>query len=30
MACEVTATAKSGRYSIVTDYVTDPAPRTRC
>ena len=25
MACEVTATAKSGKYSIVTDYVTDPA-----
>src|SRR6476620_4301261 len=24
MACEVTATAKSGRYSIVTRYVTDP------
>jgi glucoamylase len=25
MACEVTARAKSGRYSIVTRYVTDPA-----
>ena len=25
MECEVTATAKSGRYRIVTDYVTDPA-----
>ena len=25
MACEVTATAKSGKYSIVTDYITDPA-----
>jgi glucan 1,4-alpha-glucosidase len=25
MACEVTSTAKSGRYSIVTRYVTDPA-----
>src|SRR5204863_9214496 len=25
MACRVTATAKSGRYSIVTTYVTDPA-----
>src|SRR5438445_7759560 len=24
MACRVTATAKSGRYRIVTDYVTDP------
>ena len=24
MGCEVTATAKSGKYSIVTDYVTDP------
>ncbi len=24
MACEVTATAKSGRYRIVTDYLTDP------
>ena len=28
MACEVTATAKSGKYSIVTDYVTDPARNT--
>src|ERR1700751_5872344 len=25
MECEVTATAKSGRYRIVTDYLTDPA-----
>jgi glucan 1,4-alpha-glucosidase len=25
MECEVTATAKSGRYQIVTDYLTDPA-----
>ncbi|HEY7272122.1 MAG TPA: glucodextranase DOMON-like domain-containing protein [Actinoplanes sp.] len=25
MACEVTSTARSGRYSIVTRYVTDPA-----
>jgi len=25
MACEVTATAKSGRYRIVTQYATDPA-----
>src|SRR4051812_6095762 len=25
MQCTVTATAKSGRYKIVTDYVTDPA-----
>jgi glucoamylase len=25
MACRVTSTAKSGRYRIVTDYVTDPA-----
>jgi glucan 1,4-alpha-glucosidase len=24
MACEVTSTARSGRYRIVTDYVTDP------
>ena len=24
MACEVTATAKSGKYTIATDYVTDP------
>ena len=29
MACEVTATAKSGKYSIETDYVTDPARNTR-
>ncbi len=28
MACEVTATAKSGRYQIVTDYFTDPARNT--
>ena len=28
MACEVTATAKSGKYSIVTDYVADPARNT--
>jgi glucoamylase len=25
MECQVTATAKSGRYRIVTDYLTDPA-----
>ena len=25
MACRVTATAQSGKYRIVTDYVTDPA-----
>src|SRR5207302_8417422 len=25
MACRVTATAKSGKYRIQTDYVTDPA-----
>ncbi len=25
MSCEVTSTAKSGRYTIVTDYLTDPA-----
>jgi len=25
MACRVTSTARSGRYRIVTDYVTDPA-----
>lgn len=24
MACEVTSTAKSGRYRLVTDYITDP------
>ena len=24
LACRVTSTAKSGRYSIITDYVTDP------
>jgi glucoamylase len=24
MACEVTSTARSGRYRLVTDYVTDP------
>src|SRR5258707_4693940 len=28
MACQVTATAKSGKYSIVTTYVTDPARHT--
>ena len=28
MACTVTATAKSGKYSIVTDYVTDPSRNT--
>jgi glucan 1,4-alpha-glucosidase len=28
MACEVTATAKSGKYRIITDYVTDPARNT--
>jgi glucoamylase len=28
MACTVTATAKSGKYSIVTDYVTDPGRNT--
>ena len=27
-ACRVTATAKSGRYRIVTDYLTDPARNT--
>jgi glucan 1,4-alpha-glucosidase len=25
MSCEITATARSGRYRIVTDYLTDPA-----
>src|SRR5882724_7715506 len=25
MACQVTSTAKSGRYRLVTDYMTDPA-----
>src|ERR671935_703333 len=25
MACRVTTTAKSGKYEVVTDYVTDPA-----
>src|SRR5262249_35430025 len=25
MACRVTSTARSGRYRIITDYVTDPA-----
>ena len=29
MACTVTATAKSGKYSIVTDYITDPSRNTR-
>ncbi len=24
MACQVTSTAKSGKYSLVTDYITDP------
>ncbi len=28
MACRITATAKSGRYTIVTTYVTDPARNT--
>jgi glucan 1,4-alpha-glucosidase len=28
MVCEVTSTAKSGRYRIVTDYFTDPARNT--
>ena len=28
MACRVTTTAKSGRYRIVTDYVTDPSRNT--
>ena len=28
MACEVTATAKSGNYRIVTDYLTDPSRNT--
>src|SRR3989454_2771547 len=28
MECRVTATAKSGRYRIVTDYLTDPARNT--
>jgi glucan 1,4-alpha-glucosidase len=25
MACQVTATAKSGRYQLITDYITDPS-----
>ena len=28
MECRVTATAKSGRYRIVTDYLTDPSRNT--
>ena len=28
MACKVTATAKSGKYRIETDYITDPARNT--
>src|SRR5262249_46232860 len=28
MGCEVTATARSGKYSIVTDYITDPSSNT--
>jgi glucan 1,4-alpha-glucosidase len=28
MGCEVTATAKSGKYAIVTDYITDPGRNT--
>jgi glucoamylase len=28
MACRVTAAAKSGKYRIVTDYITDPARNT--
>jgi glucan 1,4-alpha-glucosidase len=28
MACRVTATAKSGKYSVTTDYVTDPSRNT--
>src|SRR4051795_8264331 len=28
LGCRVTATAKSGRYRIVTDYLTDPARNT--
>src|ERR671935_2021214 len=28
MACRVTATAKSGRYRILTDYLTDPGRAT--
>jgi glucan 1,4-alpha-glucosidase len=28
MACRVTTTAKSGRYRIITDYITDPARST--
>ena len=28
MACEVTATAKSGKYKIETDYITDPSRNT--
>jgi glucan 1,4-alpha-glucosidase len=28
MGCEVTATAKSGKYTIETDYVTDPSHNT--
>ena len=29
MACQVTATAKSGKYTIETDYVTDPDAERR-
>ena len=28
MACQVTATAKSGKYTIETDYLTDPDRNT--
>ena len=28
MACQITATAKSGKYRIVTDYLTDPSRNT--
>ena len=28
MACRVTSTASSGKYKIVTDYVTDPGANT--
>ena len=28
MACRVTATAKSGKYTIETDYITDPSRNT--
>ena len=28
MACQVTATAKSGKYEIETEYITDPSRNT--